>query len=190
MNDFRSIVADDTRFVSVFKPPWTQNVDGLSTHGVLQSRAMRKIEEKQLTSQWKEAVAARIKQAMREYEETHQIAHLTFVAFSDLCQKRLSKSRLSNYANAQRLPKPWECNIMGAALGCDAAWLMCLDQEFNKQELDLVKNFRKLPERDRNSYSRRIAVLALAYAEPAPDEPPRAPDEPPKPSKKRHPTNH
>lgn len=38
------------------------------------------------------------------------------------------------------------------------------------QEQELLKNFRALPERDRNDYARRIEVLALAYREPVPDE--------------------
>lgn len=68
------------------------------------------------------------------------------------------------------MPGPAEVNLLANALGCDAAWLMCLQQQMSKQELDLIRNFRALPERDRNDYQRRIEVLALAYKEPVPDE--------------------
>lgn len=68
------------------------------------------------------------------------------------------------------MPGPAEANLLANALGCDAAWLMCLQQSFSKQELELLRNFRALPERDRNDYQRRIEVLALAYKDPVPDE--------------------
>lgn len=82
----------------------------------------------------------------------------------------LSKSRISNYEQGIRMPGPQEANVLAAALGCDAAWLMCLQQSFSRQELDLLRNFRALPERDRNDYQRRIEVLALAYRDPVADE--------------------
>ncbi len=39
-----------------------------------------------------------------------------------------------------------------------------------EQETRLLRNFRALPEKDRNDYGRRIEVLALAYMEPVADE--------------------
>jgi hypothetical protein len=42
--------------------------------------------------------------------------------------------------------------------------------DMTPQERDLMRNFRALPEKDRNEYSRRIEVLAMAYREPVPDE--------------------
>jgi len=39
-----------------------------------------------------------------------------------------------------------------------------------QQEQRLLRNFRALPEKDRNDYDRRIEVLALAYVEAVPDE--------------------
>ena len=68
----------------------------------------------------------------------------------------LSKSRIGNYTQGTRMPGPAEANLLANALGCDAAWLMCLQQSFSKQELELLRNFRALPERDRNDYQRRI----------------------------------
>lgn len=82
------------------------------------------------------------------------------------------------------MPGPSEANLLAKALGCDAAWLMCLQQQMSKQELDLIRNFRALPERDRDDYQRRIEVLALAYRTPVPDEKLTGWDA--KPSKKTH----
>ena len=97
---------------------------------------------------------------------------------SKLTDGLLSKSRIGNYEQGTRMPGPAEANILATALNADAAWLMCLRQEFNKQELALVRNFRALPEKDRVDYSRRIEVLALAYREPVPDEKLTSPPKP------------
>lgn len=82
----------------------------------------------------------------------------------------LSKSRISNYEQGTRMPGPQEAIALATALGCDAAYLMCLQSTFTRQELELVRDFRALPERDRNDYFRRISVLALAHKEPVADE--------------------
>lgn len=82
----------------------------------------------------------------------------------------LSKSRIGNYEQGKRMPGPAEANTLAAALGVDAAWLMCLQQVFTSQAIEMMRNFMALPERDRNDYFRRIEVLALAYREPVPDE--------------------
>lgn len=83
---------------------------------------------------------------------------------------KLSKSRISNYEQGERMPGPFEANILADALGVDAAHLMCLQQVFTIQAIELMRNFMALPEKDRNDYFRRIEVLALAYREPVPDE--------------------
>lgn len=83
---------------------------------------------------------------------------------------RLSKSRIGNYEQGTRMPGPEEANILAAALGVDAAFLMCLQQVFTHQAIELMRNFMALPEKDRNDYFRRIQALALVYREPVPDE--------------------
>ena len=119
-------------------------------------------------------IAARIKEAMADYEIRHKVK-LRFSDFSKLCGDKLSPTRLSNYANAIRTPGPGEAKIMAKVLECDAAWLMCLKSDLSNDELALIRNIRALPENERNSYLRRIEVLAMAYREPVPDDAPPAP---------------
>lgn len=83
---------------------------------------------------------------------------------------KLSKSRISNYEQGIRMMGPAEAISLGEALDVDPAHLLCVQQSVTKQESDLLRNWRALPENDRNEYSRRIEVLALAYREPVPDE--------------------
>lgn len=112
---------------------------------------------------YKKEIGRRIK-AEREREE------LSLEELSKRTGEVLSKSRIGNYEQGTRTPGPQEANILASALHCDAAYLMCLQQSFTKQEIDLLRNFRVLPERDRNEYQRRIDVLAMAYREPVADE--------------------
>lgn len=83
---------------------------------------------------------------------------------------KLSKSRISNYEQGTRMPGPAEANTLASALGVDAAYLMCLQQVFTTQAIEMLRNWMALPEKDRLAYFRRIEVLALAYREPVPDE--------------------
>ena len=67
--------------------------------------------------------------------------------------------------------KPQEARILGEALNVEPAYLMCLEGgEMLPEEVDLLANWRALPEKDRKEYSRRISALALVYKEPVPDE--------------------
>jgi hypothetical protein len=66
-----------------------------------------------------------------------------------------------------------EALALHSVLGVQPSHLLCVDvgdEEMTPQENELLRNFRALPERDRNDYSRRIEVLAMAYKEPVPDE--------------------
>lgn len=67
---------------------------------------------------------------------------------------------------------PEEALLLAKPLGVSPAYLLCVDVEgeMTKQEEELLRNFRALPERDRGEYARRIEVLALAYRDPVPDE--------------------
>jgi transcriptional regulator with XRE-family HTH domain len=85
----------------------------------------------------------------------------------------LSPSRLSNYEQGIRKLGIKEALALSKVLGVNASYLLCLDEEVGEmtsQENALLRNFRALPEKDRNEYSRRIEVLAMAYREPVPDE--------------------
>lgn len=87
--------------------------------------------------------------------------------------KVLSVSRLGNYEQGTRSMGTEEALALATALGVKASYLLCVDGdegEMTNQETELLRNFRALPERDRNDYSRRIEVLALAYREPVADE--------------------
>ena len=85
---------------------------------------------------------------------------------------KLSGSRISNYEQGARLPGPSEAIILAEALQESAAYLMCLDQgsDMSAEEAELLRNWRALPERERNDYARRIAALALVYKDAVPDE--------------------
>lgn len=83
----------------------------------------------------------------------------------------LSPSRISNYEQGLRLLKPREARILGKALDADPAYLMCLEgDDMLPDEVELLRNYRALPEKERKAYSRRIGALALVYKEPVPDE--------------------
>lgn len=85
----------------------------------------------------------------------------------------LSTSRLGNYEQGTRMLGVRESLALGAVLSVQPSHLLCVDGEegdMTAQELELLRNFRALPERDRNDYARRIDVLAMAYREPVPDE--------------------
>lgn len=72
----------------------------------------------------------------------------------------LSVSRLSNYEQGIRQLGPEEAMILYRHLGVSPSYLLCVDVEgdMTKQEEELLRNYRALPERDRNDYSRRIEV--------------------------------
>ena len=85
----------------------------------------------------------------------------------------LSTSRIGNYEQGTRSIGVKESLALGSVLGIKASHLLCVDVdegEMTPQENELLRNFRALPERDRNDYARRIEVLAMAYKEPVPDE--------------------
>lgn len=84
----------------------------------------------------------------------------------------LSGSRISNYEQGLRYPGPEEILKLAAVLGESPSYLMCLDsgEDVNEEEQKLLKNWRALPEKDRNDYARRIASMAMIYRDAMPDE--------------------
>ena len=95
------------------------------------------------------------------------------VSLADLSKRTgglLSKTRIGNYEQGDRMPGPAEANILAGALDVDAAYLMCLQQELNKHQLDFIRNWMTLPENIREDYFGRIETLSLAYRKPLPDE--------------------
>lgn len=95
---------------------------------------------------------------------------MTLNALSALTGGILSASRISNYEQGLREPKTREIRILSAALGCSPAHLLLFDEDMTRDEIDLLRNYRALPEKDRKDYSRRIAAVATIYKEPVADE--------------------
>jgi len=97
---------------------------------------------------------------------------ITLDELSERTKHVLSSSRISNYEQGLRLPKPQDALILGQALGVSAGHLMCLEGEEDMlpEESDLLRNWRALPENERNAYARRIQALALVYRDAVPDE--------------------
>jgi transcriptional regulator with XRE-family HTH domain len=106
---------------------------------------------------------------------------------------KLSASRIANYEQGIREMGIQEAEILGKALGVQPGYLMgvtALKTPLTPIEEELIRNYRALPENDREAYFRRIEALALAHRTPVPDEdlgvgwkappPPEVP-EPPKP---------
>lgn len=113
------------------------------------------------------------KEAGRRLKDARLGKKLTLDELSRRIGGTLSVSRLSNYEQGTRMVGVREAMALYSVLGVTPAHLLCVDieeGEMTPQETRLLRDFRALPERDRNEYSRRIEVLAMAYKEPVPDE--------------------
>lgn len=108
----------------------------------------------------------------KRLKKAREAKHLTLRGLSKLTNGVLSPSRLSNYEQGLRQMGTDEVLALYKHLSVSPAYLLCVDVEgdMTRQEEELLRAFRALPERDRNDYSRRIEVLAMAYREPVPDE--------------------
>lgn len=113
------------------------------------------------------------KEAGRRLREARRGKGWTLNELSKRLDGILSPSRLSNYEQGIRMLGVKEALAVGPLLGVEPAYLLCADAgdgEMTTQEAQLLRDFRALPEKDRNEYSRRIGALALVYREPVPDE--------------------
>ena len=114
------------------------------------------------------------KEAGRRLRAARNDKGLTLAELSQKLHGILSPSRLSNYEQGLRMLPVKEALAVAPVLGVEPSYLLCADAtgegEMTMQEIQLLRDFRALPEKDRNAYSRRIEVLALAYREPVPDE--------------------
>ncbi len=106
----------------------------------------------------------------RRIREARETKKLSLEGLAKLTGGLLTKSRIGNYEQGTRMPGPAEINAIAAVLDTDAAYLMCLALGYTKQELDLVRYFRTLPENYRSQYFSRLQNLSLVYREPLPDE--------------------
>ena len=84
----------------------------------------------------------------------------------------IKANAINMYENGERSPGVAEAVAIAKATGESAAYLLCVagEDEMTKQELELLRNFRALDEKERNSYARRIATIALMHRDPVPDE--------------------
>lgn len=113
------------------------------------------------------------KEAGRRLKEARKNKGWTLEELSRRTGGVLSTSRLGNYEQGTRMLGVKESLALGAVLSVQPSYLLCVDgedEDMTAQEIELLRNFRALPERDRNDYARRIDVLAMAYREPVPDE--------------------
>ena len=96
---------------------------------------------------------------------------LTLREVSEKTRGQISPSRLSNYEQGLRLLKSREALALAPVLGVNPSYLLCVEgDEMTQEEIELLRNWRALPENERRQYGRRIEVLALAYREPVADE--------------------
>lgn len=112
------------------------------------------------------------KETGRRLKEARRAKKLTLHGLSKVLRGALSPSRLGNYEQGTRAMGTEEALALAPVLDVEPGFLLCVEGggEMTKQELELLRDFRALPEKDRNEYQRRISVLAMAYREPVPDE--------------------
>lgn len=118
-----------------------------------------------IEQQYREETGRRIRAARRR-------KGWTLLELETAIHSLIKKNALNNYELGKRTPGVIEAIAIAKATDDSAAYLLCVaeEDELKKQELDLLRNFRVLNERDRNDYARRIATMAMMHREPVPDE--------------------
>lgn len=82
------------------------------------------------------------------------------------------KSTISNYEQGQRTPDPWDAKALAELLGIKAGYLMCLEEiqlVISQDEEKLLRNWRALPENEREGIARKLEVAAIRYRKAVPD---------------------
>jgi len=112
------------------------------------------------------------KECGKRLKAARQAKGLTLVGLSKALRGVLSASRIGNYEQGTRQLGTEEALALAVPLDVEPAYLLCVEagDEMTKQENELLRDFRALPENERSAYARRISVLAMAYREPVPDE--------------------
>lgn len=96
----------------------------------------------------------------------------TLAALSVKTGDVLTLQRISAYETGERMLGQAEAVILAKALGSRPAYIMAVDDvqtAISPQEESLVKNWRKLNERDRMKVYRHIESEAFQAADPVPD---------------------
>lgn len=108
-------------------------------------------------NQHQKLVATRLKDAMAQKKwRLEDLSRATGIAVSTL----------GNYRTGLRLMKPWDAKGIAGALGVRAAFLLCLeDSQFSPtaEEERLVRNWRALPENERQRLALKLEAEAMAY---------------------------
>lgn len=117
----------------------------------------------------KEQLSQEIGRRIRAARERNR---LTLEELAAKLEGLIKKNAVNMYENGKRTPGPIEAVAIAKATGDSAAYLLCVaeEDELKKQELELLRNFRTLNEKDRNDYARRIATMAMMNRDPVPDE--------------------
>lgn len=126
--------------------------------------------DEEIEEEWRRRIGVRLAEVRR----LGGVSLSQLEAATTRAGKTLGKSRLSNYEQGLRMLGVWEAALLGPILEESPAHLLCLDEEdmpaLSKKEAELIRNFRVLPENQREEYAERIESLALAYRKPISDE--------------------
>lgn len=112
------------------------------------------------------------KETGRRIREARKKKGLTLLKLEEAIKHLITKNAINNYERGKRTPGVLEAVAIAQATDYTAAYILCVaeEDELKKQELELLRNFRALDEKDRNDYARRIATMALMHRDPVPDE--------------------
>ncbi len=83
------------------------------------------------------------------------------------------KSTLGNWEQGTRTPDPWDIKGLAELYGARASYLMFPEESqlvITQDEEKLLRNWRALPENERDETARRLEVQALRYRTAAPDQ--------------------
>lgn len=135
-------------------------------------------------SQFAIVAGERIRAARKGY---YRDRIMTLMELSQKTDGALTDRAISNYEQGIRQVGVEEALILSKALGPSAAYLLGVAEQddLGKQERELLRAWRDLPEKERNQYYHRIVALAQAYREPIPEEKPPTSNAKPKRPKPR-----
>lgn len=112
------------------------------------------------------------KESGRRIRELRKEKRWTLETLSVKTGDVLSLQRIGAYEKGVRMVGPSEAVTLAKALGTRPAYIMVVDDiqiAISPQEETLVKNWRKLNERDRMDLFRHLGTMALQAADPVPD---------------------
>ena len=72
----------------------------------------------------------------------------------------LAVSRIGNYRTGLRLMKPWDAKVIASALGIAPAFLLGIEDPIEER---LIRNWRALPENERQRIAAKLDAEAMTY---------------------------